>query len=169
MNQREHTQEARELRDGPTRSQRTAATSGLPPNSCGEHSPTAERVRNRVRNIARTLRGENPHRNRKEQERFEELREFILDWHGAEEARGRRIIGRDKKGRAIALLCEGSKPNDPKNIITARKLDLVLDEAKSMGLKLPATIWADASTAPISRNLFKIHQITGREKPIRKE
>ena len=91
--------------------------------------------------------------------RFQELKEFVLEWHGSEDAGGQRVIGRTDDGRAVALVCEDPPSTPGRDELTHRKMDLILDEAKAMGLGLPVHIWANASTAPISADLYRFHQI----------
>ena len=91
--------------------------------------------------------------------RFNEHKEFILEWHGAAEVKGKRVIGRTPDGKAVALICEGRVKDKPEGVITHRIMDKVMDEAKALGLGLPVQIWASGTTAPAAGELYNLHQI----------
>ena len=91
--------------------------------------------------------------------RFQELKEFVLEWYGSEDADGRRVIGQTKSKRAVALVCEDPPATRNRDALTTRKLNAILDEALAMGLRKPVEIWADANVAPISDDLYIFQQI----------
>ena len=100
-----------------------------------------------------------PRRHGRIKERFEELKEFILEWYGSEDAGGRRVIGQTKSKRAVALICEDPPDSKMRDVLTFRKLSLILDEAEQMGLRKPVEIWADVNRAPITSELYIFQQI----------
>ena len=100
-----------------------------------------------------------PRRTGDTKKRFQELKEFILEWYGSEDAGGRRVIGKTKTGRAVALVCEDPPGTRNREALTFRKMNLILDEAQALGMNKPVEIWADASVAPISGELYIFHQI----------
>ena len=69
------------------------------------------------------------------------------------------LIGRTKTGYGIALVWQQSRNGKSCQILTHTILDLTLDEAKEAGCALPVHIYATASTAPISEELYHFHQI----------
>ena len=69
------------------------------------------------------------------------------------------LIGRTKSGYGIALVWQQSRNGKPDQILTHQVLDSILDEAKEAGCTLPVHIYATASTAPISEELYHFHQI----------
>ena len=69
------------------------------------------------------------------------------------------LIGRTKSGRGIALVWHQSRNGRSDQILTQKVQDLALDEAKKAGFKLPVHIYAKGSTAPISEDLYRFHQI----------
>ena len=71
----------------------------------------------------------------------------------------RYLIGRTKSGCGIALVWQQSRNGKAGQILTHRILDLTLDEAKATECTLPVHIYATASTAPISEELYRFHQI----------
>lgn len=71
----------------------------------------------------------------------------------------RYLIGRTKSGYGIALVWEHSRNGSLDQVLTHRILDVILDEAKAAGCALPVHIYATASTAPISEELYRFHQI----------
>ena len=72
----------------------------------------------------------------------------------------RYLIGRTKSGHGISLVWRRSKRAKLQQVLTHRVLDTVLDEAKEAGCRLPVHIYATASTAPISEELYRLHQIS---------
>ena len=95
-------------------------------------------------------------------QRFDELKEFILGWHDAHEVPGNRLIGRTHKGNAVALIWED---NPKRNVLTFQRIEQILDEAVEAGLKKPAMIWAESSTAPILGDLYHFHQLHAGSSP----
>ena len=71
----------------------------------------------------------------------------------------RYLIGRTKSGYGIALVWQQSRNGKSDQILTHRILNLTLDEAKKAGCALPVHIYATASTAPISEDLYRFQQI----------
>lgn len=100
-----------------------------------------------------------PRRHGRIKERFEELKEFILEWYGSEDAGGKRVIGQTGSKRAVALVCEDPPGARNRDALTTRKLNAILDEALAMGLRKPVEIWADVNVAPISSELYIFHKI----------
>ena len=72
----------------------------------------------------------------------------------------RYLIGRTKSGNGISLVRRRSKKAKSQQVLTHRVLDTVLEEAKAAGCELPVHIHATASTAPISEELYRFHQIS---------
>ena len=100
-----------------------------------------------------------PRRHGDIKERFQELKDFILEWYGSQDAGGRRVIGKTKPRRAVALVCEDPPGVPNRDVLTLRKLNAILDEALRMGLRKPVDIWAHANIAPISQDLYIFHQV----------
>ena len=69
------------------------------------------------------------------------------------------LIGQTKTGYGIALVWQQSRNGKSGQILTHSVLDSTLDEAKESGCALPVHIYATASTAPISEELYRFHQI----------
>lgn len=72
----------------------------------------------------------------------------------------RYLIGRTKSGHGISLVWRRSKRARSQPVLTHRIMDTVLDEAKAAGCRLPVHIYAAASTAPISEELYRFHQVS---------
>ena len=100
-------------------------------------------------------------------QRFEELKEFVLGWHGAQEVPGKRLIGRTPAGKAVALVWEDNPDThvNKRNVLTFHRMEEILDEAVEAGLKKPAMIWAEGSTAPILGDLYHFHQLHAGSSP----
>ena len=73
----------------------------------------------------------------------------------------RHLIGRTKSGHGISLVWRRSKRARPQPVLTHRVMETVLDEAKAAGCRLPVHIYAAASTAPITEDLYWFHQVSG--------
>ena len=93
------------------------------------------------------------------QERFLELRELAMEWHGEGHALDGRIIGRTKEGKAVALICEDPPGRPPHNRLTRLRLDEILAEAGERGLEIPAQVWAAGSDAPEDGEKYQLHRI----------
>lgn len=100
-----------------------------------------------------------PTRTTRSQARFEELREFILEYHGAQPVNSARVIGRTPEGLAVALICEDPPTTLQRDVLTQHKLDRLLDEAMTLGLRTPAVVWAAGSVAPQDDGLYRLHQL----------
>ena len=76
-------------------------------------------------------------------------------------ARGfRYLIGENSSGQGVALAWRQSRKSKPGQVLTHRILNAVLDEAKMAGFTLPIHIYASASTAPITEDLYHFHQLS---------
>ena len=75
-------------------------------------------------------------------------------------ARGfRYLIGENTLGQGVALAWSQSRKSKQGQVLTHRILNAVLDEAKMAGFTLPIHIYASASTAPITAELYRFHQL----------
>ena len=100
-----------------------------------------------------------PARSPESQARFEELRDFILEYHGARSVAGARVIGRTPEGLAVALICEDPAITPQRDVLTQNKLDRLLNEVRILGLNIPAEIWAAGSVAPQDERLYRLYQL----------
>ena len=103
---------------------------------------------------------ETPARSPQSQARFQELTEFILEYHGAHPVSGNRVIGRTPNGLALALICEDPPSWYQRDVLAQDKLEQLLDEAQAFGLATPAEIWAAGSVAPLDDRLYRLHQLS---------
>ena len=70
------------------------------------------------------------------------------------------LIGESASGQAVALAWRQSRKSKPGQVLTHRILNMALDEAKAAGFTFPIHIYASASTAPITSDLYRFHQLS---------
>lgn len=100
-----------------------------------------------------------PNRTSRSQDRFDQLRDFILEYHGAQPADGARVIGRTPEGLAVALICEDPPTQRQRDVLTQDKLHQLLEEARELGLGTPAAVWAAGCVAPREDRLYRLHHL----------
>jgi len=69
------------------------------------------------------------------------------------------LIGRTRLGYGIALVWDPSKVDKDRQVLTRAILENILDEAEAAKAMQPVYIYASGSTAPLSDDLYRFHQI----------
>lgn len=92
--------------------------------------------------------------------RFEQLKEFMLEWYGVPEKNAGAIIGVTKEGNPIALICQDPPAQPGNNTLTQDRLDEIIKNAQRIRGNTPVHVWAAGTSIPKDQEVYLLHRIT---------